>query len=254
MRFTGKVAIVTGGTRGIGRATAERLAREGARVLVSYRTDEAVAKEVVDRWNEERPGGALAVAADVADERAVKAMVDACMQQFGGIDILVNNAGHGARATIADYPTEEWRRTMSVNLDGVFYCVREVVPHMIKAGNGGAIVTMSSIAAFTGGATSLAYTASKAAVNAFTKKLSIELAPHRIRANTVAPGPVMTDMLRRNGMGGALPGPGFEEAANKLVPIGHVARPEEMAAVIAFLCSDESSYITGECIRATGGL
>jgi NAD(P)-dependent dehydrogenase (short-subunit alcohol dehydrogenase family) len=91
-------------------------------------------------------------------------------------------------------------------------------------------------------------------VNAFTKKLAVELAPHGIRANTVAPGPVLTDMLRRTGMGGAPPGPGFEEAAKKLVPVGHVAQPQEIAAVIAFLCSDESSYITGECIRATGGL
>jgi 3-oxoacyl-[acyl-carrier protein] reductase len=253
MRFSGKVAIVTGGARGIGRATAELLARDGASVLVNYRADERAAKDVVDRLNGARPNSAHAFAADVGDEDEVKAMVAECVQHFGRADILVNNAGYGAKATILDYPTENWRETMRVNLDGVFYCVREVVPHMIKAG-GGAIVTISSIAAFTGGATSLAYTASKASVNAFTKKLAVELAPHGIRANTVAPGPVLTDMLRRTGMGGAPPGPGFEEAAKKLVPVGHVAQPQEIAAVIAFLCSDESSYITGECIRATGGL
>jgi 3-oxoacyl-[acyl-carrier protein] reductase len=253
LRFEGKVALVTGGGRGIGRATVERLAREGAKVLVNYRQDERAAKEVVDALNSKFPDTAYAVAADVGDESAVKAMVAACVRHFGRIDILVNNAGYGAKATIVDYPTENWRETMRVNVDGVFFCVREVVPHMIKAG-GGAIVTISSIAAFTGGATSLAYTASKASVNAFTKKLAVELAPHRIRANTVAPGPVLTDLLRRTGMGGAPPGPGFEEAARKLVPVGHVARPEEIAAVITFLCSDESSYITGECIRATGGL
>ncbi len=253
LRFREKVAIVTGGTRGIGYATADRLFREGARVLVSYRSDAAAANEAIARWDQLRPGGAHSFAADVADEHAVKAMVAACVERFGRVDILVNNAGHAARATIDDYPTEEWRRTISVNLDGVFYCVREVVPHMTKAG-GGAIVTISSIAAFTGGATSLAYTASKAAVNAFTKKLALELAPRGIRANTVAPGPVLTDLIKLNGMAGAPPGPGFEEAARKIVPVGHVARPEEIAAVIAFLCSDESSYITGECIRATGGL
>lgn len=253
MRFTEKVAIVTGGARGIGRATTELFAREGARVVVAYRSDERLATEFCDGLNAARAGSALAVRADVGNEDAVRAMVAAAADRFGRIDILVNNAGYGAKATIVDYPTENWRETMHVNLDGVFYCVREVVPHMIKAG-GGAIVTLSSIAAFTGGATSLAYTASKAAVNAFTKKLAAEVAPHGIRANTVAPGPVMTDMLRRTGMGGAPPGPGFEEAARKLVPVGHIARPEEIAAVIAFLCSDESSYITGECIRATGGL
>jgi len=253
MRFPGKVAIVTGGTKGIGRATAELFAREGASVFVTYRSDEQTAKRVVDEWNEARPNGARAIAADVGDEEAVKAMVADCVKHFGRIDFLVNNAGYGAKATIADYPTENWRESIRVNLDGVFYCVREVVPHMIKAG-GGAIVTISSIAAFTGGATSLGYTAAKAAVNAFTKKLAVEVAPHRIRANTVAPGPVLTDMLRRNGMGGAPPGPGFEEAASKLVPVGHVAHPEEIAAVIAFLCSDDASYITGECVRATGGL
>jgi NAD(P)-dependent dehydrogenase (short-subunit alcohol dehydrogenase family) len=180
-------------------------------------------------------------------------MMAECTRHFGRIDILINNAGYGAKATVIDYPTENWRDTMRVNLDGVFFCVREVVPHMIKAG-GGSIVTISSIAAFTGGATSLAYTASKAAVNAFTKKLAVEVAPHGIRANTVAPGPVLTDMLKRTGMGGAPPGPGFEAAAKKLVPVGHVAQPQEIAAVIAFLCSEEASYITGECIRATGGL
>lgn len=253
MRFTGKVAVVTGGGRGIGRATTELLAREGAQVLVNYRSDEKAAREVVGRLNQERPNSALAFAADVGDEAAVKAMMTECARHFGHIDILVNNAGYGAKATVVDYPTENWRDTMRVNLDGVFFCVREVVPHMIKAG-GGSIVTMSSIAAFTGGATSLAYTASKAAVNAFTKKLAVEVAPHGIRANTVAPGPVLTDMLKRTGMGGAPPGPGFEEAAKKLVPVGHVAQPHEIAAVIAFLCSQEASYITGECVRATGGL
>jgi 3-oxoacyl-[acyl-carrier protein] reductase len=253
MRFTGKVAVITGSTRGIGRATAELLARDGASVLVNYRSDEKAAAVLVDELNGIRPNAAYAFRADVGDEDEVKAMVTECVQHFGRLDILINNAGVGARATIIDYPTENWQETLRVNLNGTFYCVREVVPFMIQAG-GGAIVTISSIAAFTGGATSLAYTASKAAVIAFTKKLAIELAPHGIRANTVAPGPVMTDMLRRNGMGGAAPGPGFEEAANRLVPVGHVAQPEEIAEVIAFLCSDGASYITGECVRATGGL
>jgi NAD(P)-dependent dehydrogenase (short-subunit alcohol dehydrogenase family) len=253
MRFTGKVAIVTGSTRGIGRATAELLAGEGANIIINYRSGDDAAVALVAQLNGIRPNAAYAFRADVGDEHAVKAMVAECVRQFGRIDILVNNAGYGAHATIIDYSTENWQETIRVNLSGVFYCVREVVPLMIDAG-GGAIVTVSSIAAFTGGATSLGYTASKAAVNAFTKKLAIELAPHGIRANTVAPGPVMTDMLLRNGMGGLQPGPGFEEAANRLVPVGHVARPEEIAEVIAFLCSDSASYITGECIRATGGL
>lgn len=244
MRFAGKAAIVTGGSRGIGQAIAELFGHDGAQVLVTYRENEAAAKAVVDRINSEGPGRAIGFRADVADPDQVRAMVACCLESFGHVDMLVNNAGYVTNASILDYSDADWRQTMGVNLDGTFYSMREVAPLMVKQGSG-SIVNISSIAAFTGGANSAAYTASKMAVIGLTKRVALELAQYGIRVNAVAPGGTETDMVR--GLGAAA------DMFKKLTPLGRLAQPSEIAAVVAFLCSEEASFITGECIRATGG-
>jgi 3-oxoacyl-[acyl-carrier protein] reductase len=252
MRFAGKVAIVTGASRGIGRATAELLASQGANVLINFRSDHAAARAVVDLVERGRPGCAFEFRADVGDPQAVGAMTAACVERFGRIDILVNNAAHAREATILDLTLEDWRETLRVNVDGMFHCVREAVPHMVRSG-GGVIVNVSSNAAFYGGITSVAYTASKGAINSFSKKLALELAPRGIRVNVVVPGLTDTDMLRRLGAHRYSDGLPPDAAIRKAVPLGRIGRPEEVAAVIAFLCSDEASYVTGEFVRVTGG-
>lgn len=241
MRFAGKAAIVTGASRGIGRAIAELLHREGAQVLVNYRSNEAAAMAVVQQLNPERPNSIVAFRADVGEPDEVRAMVAHCLGAFGRVDILVNNAGYVQDATILDHSDANWRQTMRANLDGVFYCTREVAPHMVRQ-RSGSIVSISSIAAYTGGVNSAAYTATKAAVIAITRKIAVELAQYGIRVNAVAPGGVETDMAR-----------GLSDTFKKMTPLGRLAQPSEIAAVVTFLCSDEASFVTGECVRATGG-
>lgn len=241
MRFEGKAAIVTGAARGIGRATAELLHNDGAQVLVNFRTNEAAATALVEQLNSVRQNSAVAFRADVGDPDEVRAMIARCLEAFGRVDILVNNAGYVQDATILDHTDAIWRETMRANLDGPFYCIREVAPYMVQQ-RSGAIVSISSIAAYLGGVNSAAYTASKAAVIALTRKISLELAQYGIRVNAVAPGGTETEMVRDR-----------VEALRKLHPMGRLAQPGEIAAVIAFLCSDEASFITGECVKVAGG-
>lgn len=241
MRFEGKAAIVTGAARGIGRATAELLHRDGANVLVNYRTNEEAAQALVQQLNSERAHSAVACRADVGEPDEVRAMVARCLEAFGRVDILVNNAGYVKDASIVDHSDAIWRDTMRANLDGPFYCIREVAPHMVQQ-RSGAIVSISSIAAYLGGVNSAAYTVSKAGVIALTKKVSLELAPYGVRVNAVAPGGTETEMVRDR-----------VEVLKKLHPMGRLAQPSEIASAIAFLCSDEASFITGECVKVAGG-
>ncbi len=245
-RLEGRVALVTGAGRGMGRATALRLAREGAIIAVNDlhpESAEAVAREITAAG-----GQARAWACDVADETAVQAMVDDIVRVFGAIHILVNNAGI-LRATSPqeNISAEEWDLVMRVNVNGVFYCTKAVLPYM-KRQRYGKIVNVSSSAGRStstfGGAH---YTTSKAAVLGLTRHTAREAAPYGINVNAVAPGSMDTEMVRE----WATPEHLAREAAK--IPLGRLGTAEDEANLVAFLVSDESSYITGATIDINGG-
>lgn len=235
--LTGKTAIVTGAARGIGRAIAERLAGEGARVVVNYASSAAAAEELAART------GGMAVRADVSQEQEVLEMFDAAGRVFGGVDIVVNNAAVALMKPLADFTGEEFERVFSINARGAFHCCREAARRLRE---GGRIVNISTGATVGGTAGGSVYCASKAAVEQFTRALARELAPRRITVNTVSPGFTETDMFA------ALPH--LAELAPKLTPLGRAGRPGEIAAVVAWLCTEDAGWITGQNIQAGGGL
>lgn len=244
MRFKDKVVIVTGASRGIGRATALAFAREGAHVIVNYAKEKKAADAVVKEI--ERLGSkAIAIKADVAVESEVKQMMEEAVKHFGAIDILVNNAGIVFDVPILEKTLEQWERTLQVNLIGTFLCIKYAVPHM-KGRVGAAILNISS----TNGIDSLSpdsadYDASKSGVISVTKNFSQALAPH-IRVNSIAPGWVDTDINKD------LPRE-FIESETKKVALKRWGRPEEIAKSVLFLCSEDASFITGSTLVVDGG-
>lgn len=245
MRFQRKVALVTGGSRGIGRATCLALGAEGAQVIVHYRSRREAADEVVARVT--AAGGlASAVKADVSDEAEVRAMAAWVMERFGRLHLLVNNAGDVRRARTEEVELAEWRRILDVNLTGTFLCTRHLLPALRAAGDA-AVVNVSSLAGVRGGVLGPHYAAAKGGVIALTKFWARELLPHGIRVNAVAPATIDTEMSSA-----LWPGP-QRAALERQIPMGRFARPEEVASVILFLASDESGYMTGECLNVTGG-
>ena len=242
-----KVALVTGASRGIGRAIAVELARAGFAVGANYATRRADAEETVAAIAA-AGGRAIAVQADVADPASVERMFAALDLHFGRLDALVNNAGIGKRIdalTAIDDAT--WRRTLAVNLDGAFYCLRAAVPRL-KAAGGGRIVNISSGAAKTGGMIGAHYAASKAGLLALTARAARELACDGIAVNAVLPSVIETEMLDELA--------GSAEARERLraqFPIGRFGRPEEVAQVVRFLVIEAPGYLTGECLSVRGG-
>ena len=245
-RFSGKVAIVTGAGRGMGKATALTLARDGAAVVVNDinpKLAEAVAKEI-----EAAGGQVLAYVADVSDEAQVQAMVDATVERFGTVDILVNNAGIlRSTSPLETIPLEEWELVMTVNVTGVFLCTKAVLPIM-KAKRSGKIVNISSSAGRStstfGGAH---YTTSKAAVLGLSRHTSREAAPYNVNVNAVAPGSMDTEMVRE------LATPEHMERERQGIPLHRLGAAQDEANLVAFLCSEESSYIAGATIDINGG-
>ncbi|MFZ5927080.1 MAG: SDR family oxidoreductase [Acidobacteriota bacterium] len=233
----GKAAIVTGASRGIGRAIAERLAADGARVVVNYSKSAAAAEALAARI------GGIAVRADVSQKQEVAEMFDRAEAAFGGLDIVVNNAGVALMKALADFSDEEFERVFAVNTRGAFYCCREAARRLR---DGGRIVNLSTGATVGGTAGGSVYCASKASVEQFTRALARELAPQRITVNTVSPGFTETDMFASL--------PHLAELAPKLTPLGRAGKPEEVAAVVAWLCSEDARWITGQNIQAGGGL
>jgi 3-oxoacyl-[acyl-carrier protein] reductase len=244
--FAGKVAVVTGGSRGIGRAVALALAAAGARVVVGYQKDEASARATCDTA---RNAGGTAVCrqADVADSGQVNQLFEEAGRRFGLVDLLVNAAGSWPRAGIWELSDEQWKRTLAVNLDGAFYACRAASLTM-KSRRSGKIVNVSSVAASRGARSGHAdYAAAKGAVDALTKSVAHELAPFGINVNAVAPGVIRTDLVSD-----AL----REHESDYLaqIPLARIGEPEEVAQLILFLLSPKASYITGQIVHVNGGM
>jgi NAD(P)-dependent dehydrogenase (short-subunit alcohol dehydrogenase family) len=245
----GQVAIVTGGGNGIGRATAELLAREGAGVaLVDIDAD---AMETVKGNIEAAGGRALSIVADVSSEDDARRAVEATVEHFGGLNILFNNAGIIRRASVVDITIEDWDKVVAVNLRGVFLMSRIAIPHIV-AGGGGAIVNTGSGWGLAGGGKAASYCATKAAVVNLTRAMAIDHADQNIRVNCLCPGDVDTNLLRGEGEQlGMDPAAWLAESADR--PMRRVGRPDEIAQAVLFLVSERSSYVTGTAMVVDGG-
>lgn len=241
----GKVALVTGASRGIGRAIAEKLASLGANVIITStkaEVSQSVAKEISDKYNVTAKGYAL----NVANLSEFTNVVDEIVKEFGRIDILVNNAGITKDTLILRMKEEEWDEVINTNLKGVFNGCKAVAKYMLKQ-QYGKIVNISSVVGIMGNAGQVNYSASKGGVIALTKSLAKEMASRNINVNAVAPGYIDTDMTR------VLPD-NIKQEVLRLIPLGRMGKPEDVANVVAFLCFDESSYITGQTIVVDGGM
>ena len=244
--FDGRVAIVTGAASGIGRATAEALAREGAAVVVSDVAEEGGAETV--RIIEAAGGTAAFVRADVASPKDCEAMVAVALERFGRLDFACNNAGiAGEQAPTAEYGIDAWRHVLEVNLSGPFYCMKYEIPAMLRTG-GGAIVNMASILGRVGFEGAPAYVASKHGLVGLTSNTALEYADKGIRVNCIGPAFISTPMIA-----GLESDPTADAALIARHPMGRLGRPEEVADVVTFLCSARASFITGAYYAVDGG-
>jgi 3-oxoacyl-[acyl-carrier protein] reductase len=240
--FNGKVALVTGAGKNIGRSIALDLAQRGASLVINGRRDRSAIDAVVAEINA-AGGQAIACLADVSDPQAVQRMIDEAVAAFGGIDILVSNAGLRRQTPFLQMELSEWREILSVALDGAFILARAAVPHMIGRG-GGAIVALSGISTHVGTLNRCHVSASKAGLEGLMRALAVELAPHAITCNAVAPGSVDTV---RGASAGVAP------QAERGIPLGRRAMIEEIAAAVRFLAGPDGRYITGQTLHVNGG-
>jgi NAD(P)-dependent dehydrogenase (short-subunit alcohol dehydrogenase family) len=245
MRLEGKVAIITGGGSGIGRATAQLFAQEGAKVVVAdYKAESG--REAVQAIKD-AGGDALFVEVDVSNPAQVQHLVQTALDAYGGVDILFNNAGVLLFGTILETREEAWNRLMSINLTGVYLCSKAVIPHMIMRGGGSIINTSSSTGAHDVAPNIAAYVTSKGGVTLLTRAMAVDHAKDKVRVNAIAPGPTDTPMLRDNMSQEEL------EAFASTFPMKRLGRPEELAYAALFLASDEASFVTGAILAVDGG-
>ncbi len=245
MQVEGKVALVTGASRGIGRAVALKLAAEGAKIAINYAGNQAAAEEV-KQMIEQSGGQAILVKADISNAEAVDGMVKQTMDAFGRIDILVNNAGITRDTLLMRMKEEDWNAVIQTNLTGVFHVTKAVAKIMMKQ-RAGKIVNMSSVVGVMGNAGQANYAAAKAGVIGFTKSMAKELAGRNITVNAIAPGFISTDMTA------VLPEKVKEELATK-IPLGRLGEPDDIAAAVLFLVSNAGNYITGQTLNVDGGM
>lgn len=244
MKLAEKVAIVTGSTRGIGQAIAEELARQGAKVVISGRNGERA--QQVAAAIQEAGGEAIAVQADVSHMEDAQRLVKETLERWGRIDILVNNAGITRDNLLLRMSEEEWDTVLQVNLKGAFNCTKSVTRQMMKQRQG-RIINITSVVGQMGNAGQANYAASKAGLIGFTKSVARELASRNITCNAVAPGYIQTDMT-------AALDDAVKDSLKQQIPLGRLGTPEDVARVVAFLCSDDAAYITGQVINVDGGM
>ena len=246
-RLADRVAIVTGAAQGIGYAIASRLSEEGARVVVCD-LDEGRSREAALRID---PSGkrAIACAGDVSKKATAAALVDAAVEAFGAVDILVNNAGVTHAAEFLDLDEADFDRVLAINLKSMFLCGQAAARRMVSQGKGGAIVNLSSVNAVLAIPNQVPYCVSKGGIAQLTKVMALSLASHGIRVNAIGPGTIATEMAKKAVLGS-------EESKRKILsrtPLGRLGEPEEVAAIAAFLASDDASYVTGQTIYPDGG-
>jgi len=243
--LAGRAALVTGAARGIGRAIALQLARQGAAVVVNYRERADAAAEVV-RLAQELGADAVAVQGDVSDPEAARTVVETAIARWGKVDILVNNAGIALYRLLLDTTVDQWDRIMAVHLRGAFNCTKAALPSMIRHGYG-RIINIASVWGVLGAANEVAYSTAKAGLIGFTKALAKEVGRGGITVNAVAPGVIETDMLS---------GLTEEEKAAlaEATPVGRLGRPEDVASIVGYLASPAGAFVTGQVIGADGGM
>jgi 3-oxoacyl-[acyl-carrier protein] reductase len=245
MNLTGKVALITGASRGIGRACALHLAELGAKVAVNYARSSAQADEVVAQIKE-MGGEAIAIQADVSKQADVEAMVEETIKTLGGLDILVNNAGITRDTLLIRMKEEDWDQVLDTNLKSVFLVTKAAAKHMMKKRQG-RIINISSVIGVAGNAGQANYAASKAGIIGFSKSIAKELASRNILVNMIAPGFIDTDMTE-------VLNDQVKEGILSQIPLGRYGKPEDIARLAGFLASEESSYITGQVIHVDGGM
>ncbi len=244
-RLNGKVAVITGGNSGIGLASAQQFAAEGAKVVIFGRN-----QQTLDSALETLPAGSLGVQGDVANLDDIDKLIAATVEQHGNIDVLFVNAGVAGGGPIEKMTSESYDKLMNINVKGAYFTIQKALPYLNE---GSSVILTSSAAATKGLATMSVYGATKAALNSFARSLSAELLPRKIRVNVISPGPVETPIFTRNGQTQAQVD-GTYDYMKSMIPMGRIGQADEVAKAVAFLASDDSSFIAGEDIAVDGGM